>query len=130
MKKLLAMLIAAALAMTCFAFAETASDPYMTNARSYLRTMYKSSPETTMTDYDVVGSVNIGGTAYPVTWTADSETVKIIVKEDGMVTIDVDEKNPEEVLYVLTGTITSPVTGETVSVSFNHKVPAAMILEA
>jgi len=129
MKKLLAMLIAAALAMTCFAFAETASDPYMTNARSYLRTMYKSSPETTMTDYDVVGSVNIGGTAYPVTWTADSETVKIIVKEDGMVTIDVDEKNPEEVLYVLTGTITSPVTGETVSVSFNHKVPAAMILE-
>ncbi len=130
MKKLLAMLIVAALAMTaCFAVAETASDPYMTNARSYLRTMYKSSPETTMTDYDVVGSVNIGGTAYPVTWTADSETVKIIVKEDGMVTIDVDEKNPEELLYVLTGTITSPVTGETVSVSFNHKVPAAMILE-
>ena len=39
MKKLLAMLIVAALAMTCFAFAETASDPYMTNARSYLRTM-------------------------------------------------------------------------------------------
>ena len=129
MKKLLAMLIVAALAMTCFAFAETVTDPYMTNARSYLRTMYKSSPETTMTDYDVVGAVNIGGTAYPVTWTADSETVKIIVKEDGMVTIDVDEKNPEEVTYVLTGTITSPVSGETVAVSFNHKVPAAMILE-
>ncbi|MBQ2928653.1 MAG: hypothetical protein IJD99_00385 [Clostridia bacterium] len=130
MKKLLAMLVLAALVMTaCFASAETASDPYMGNARSYLRTMYKNSPETTMTDYDVVGSVNIGGTAYSVTWTADSETVKIIVKEDGMVTIDVDEKNPEEVAYVLTGTITSPVTGETVSVSFNHKVPAAMILD-
>ena len=130
MKKLLAMLVLAALVMTaCFASAETASDPYMGNARSYLRTMYKNSPETTMTDYDVVGSVNIGGTAYTVTWTADSETVKIIVKEDGMVTIDVDEKNPEEVAYVLTGTITSPVTGETVSVSFNHKVPAAMILD-
>ena len=130
MKKLLAMLVLAALVMTaCFASAETASDPYMGNARSYLRTMYKNSPETTMTDYDVVGGVRIDGTVYPIVWTADSETVKIIVKEDGMVTIDVDEKNPEEVAYVLTGTITSPVTGETVAVSFNHKVPAAMILD-
>ena len=109
--------------------AEVATDPYMGNARSYLRTMYKKSPETTMTDYDVVGSVNIGGTAYPVTWTADSETIKITAKEDGMVTIDVDEKNPEEVAYVLTATITSPVTGETAEVSFKHKVPAAMILD-
>ena len=129
MKKLLAMLIVAALAMTCFAFAETASDPYMTNARSYLRTMYKSSPETTMTDYDVVGGVRIADVIYPIVWTADSETVKIIVKDDGMVTIDVDEKNPEEVAYVLTATITSPVTGETATVAFKHKVPAAMILE-
>ena len=109
--------------------AEVATAPYMGNARSYLRTMYKKSPETTMTDYDVVGSVNIGGTAYPVTWTADSETIKITAKEDGMVTIDVDEKNPEEVAYVLTATITSPVTGETAEVSFKHKVPAAMILD-
>ena len=52
MKKLLAMLVLAALVMTaCFASAETASDPYMANARSYLRTMYKMSPETTMADY-------------------------------------------------------------------------------
>ena len=130
MKKLLAMLVVAALALTAFAVvAETATDPYMSNARSYLRTMYKNSPETTMTDYDVVGSVNIGGTAYTVTWTADSETIKIVAKEDGMVTIDVDEKNPEEVTYVLTATITSPVSGETATLSFTHKVPAAMILE-
>ena len=131
MKKLIALIALIALATTvCFgACAETVTDPYMTNARSYLRTMYKNSPETTMTDYDVVGSVNIGGTAYPVVWTADSETIKIVAKEDGMVTIDVDEKNPEEVNYVLTGTITSPVSGETASVSFKHKVPAAMILE-
>ena len=109
--------------------AEAVTDPYMGNARSYLRTMYKNSPETTMTDYDVVGSVNIGGTAYPVTWTADSETIKIVAKEDGMVTIDVDEKNPEEVAYVLTATITSPVSGETAELTFKHKVPAAMILD-
>ena len=125
MKKLLAMLIVAALAMTaCFAVAETASDPYMSNARAYLRTMYKNSPETTVTDYTVVGAVNIGGATYPVTWTVDHDAVKVIVNDNGMVTIDVNEKSPEEVIYVLTATITSPVSGETVAVPFNHKVPA------
>ena len=73
--------------------------------------------------------LNIGGIEYPVTWTADSETVKFIVNEEAKtVTVDVDEKNPEEVFYVLTGTITN-AAGESVSVSFNHRVPAAMILE-
>ena len=129
MKKLLAMLVLAALVMTaCFASAETVTDPVLGDARSYLRMMYKNSPETTMTDYDVVASVNIDGILYPITWSADSETVKFIAKE-GMVTVDVDEKNPEEVFYVLTGTITSPISGETAVVTFNHKVPAAMILE-
>ena len=72
MKKLLAMLVLAALVMTaCFASAETASDPYMANARSYLRTMYKKSPETTMTDYTVVSKVVIGDVAFPIEWTAD-----------------------------------------------------------
>ncbi len=104
------------------------TDPVLGDARSYLRMMYKNSPETTMADYDVVAAVVIDGIVYPITWTADSETVKFIAKE-GMVTVDVDEKNPEEVFYVLTGTITSPVTGETAVVTFNHKVPAAMILE-
>ncbi len=131
MKKLIALIALIALATTvCLgACAETVTDPYMGNARSFLRSMYKNSPETTMTDYDVVGSVSIGDTTYPVTWTADNESVKVIVKEDGMVTIDVDEKNPEEVVYVLTATITSPVSGETAQLSFNHKVPAAMILD-
>ena len=125
MKKLLAMLVLAALVMTaCFASAETASDPYMSNARAYLRTMYKNSPETTMTDYDVVGAVNIGGTTYPIVWTVDQPAVKVIVNDNGKVTIDVNEKSPEEVAYVLTATITSPVSGETITVPFKHKVPA------
>ena len=104
------------------------TDPVLADARSYLRMMYKNSPETTMADYDVVAAVVIDGIAYPITWTADSETVKFTAKE-GMVTVDVDEKNPEEVFYVLTGTITSPISGETAEVAFNHKVPAAMILD-
>jgi len=129
MKKLIALLTLLALCCTaCIGFAETA-DADLAAARSYLRMMYKNSPETTMTDYDVVGVLNIGGIEYPVTWTADSETVKFIVNEEAKtVTVDVDEKNPQEVFYVLTGTITNEA-GESVSVSFNHKVPAAMILE-
>ena len=103
-------------------------DTALLAARSYLRTMYKGATETTPVDYTVVGVVNIGGVEYPIQWTADSETVKIIPGEDKMVTIDVDEKNPEEVTYVLTATLTG-VTGQTAEVSFNHKVPAAMILE-
>ena len=89
--------------------------------------MYKNQPETTMTDYTVVGRVMIGSVEFPIEWTADSETVKIIPGEDGMVTIDVDEKNPEEVAYVLTATLKSGDAVETVS--FNHVVPAALILE-
>ncbi len=99
-------------------------DPYISNARSYLRMLYKNSPEITLTDYDVLGSVSIDGNIYPVTWTADSDTVKIVAKEDGMVTIDVKEKNAEEVVYVLTGVLTSPLTGETAEVAFTHSVPA------
>ena len=128
MKKLIALVTLLALCCTaCFAFAETA-DADLLAARSYLRMMYKNSPETTMTDYDVVGVLNIGGVEYPVEWSADSATVNFIVNENKTVTVDVDEKNPEEVFYVLTGTIAN-AAGETVSVSFNHKVPAAMILE-
>ena len=128
MKKLIALLALLALCCTaCIGFAETA-DADLAAARSYLRMMYKNTPETTMVDYDVVGVLNIGGVEYPVVWTTDSDTIKIVVNENKTVTIDVDEKNPQEVFYVLTGTI-SNAAGETVSVSFNHRVPAAMILE-
>ena len=127
MKKLIALVTLLALCCTaCVAFAEADAD--LASARSYLRMMYKNSPTTTMVDYDVVGVLNIGGVEYPVTWTTDSDTIKIVVNENKTVTIDVDEKNPQELEYVLTGTITAP-NGETTSVSFKHVVPAAMILD-
>ena len=129
MKKLIALLALLALCCTaCIGFAEEIADADLLAARSYLRMMYKNSPETTMVDYDVVGVLNIGGVEYPVTWSADSDTISFIVNENKTVTVNVDERNPEEVFYVLTGTI-SNAAGETVSVSFNHRVPAAMILD-
>ena len=85
MKKLLAMLVLVALVMTaCFASAETASDPYMGNARAYLRAIYKNSPVTTTVDDDVVGVVTIADTTYPITWSVDTDAVKIIINDNGM----------------------------------------------
>ena len=129
MKKLIALLALLALCCTAFiGFAEEIADADLLAARSYLRMMYKNAPETTMVDYDVVGVLNIGGVEYPVTWTADSDTISFIVNDNKTVTVNIDERNPEELFYVLTGTI-SNAAGETVSVSFNHRVPAAMILD-
>ena len=127
MKKFLAMLMLLAMCFSCAAMAGT-TDEDLAAAKTYLFMMYKDLPETTMSDYEVVGVINIGGIEFPITWTADSDTIKIVPQDNKMVTIDVDEKNPEEVTYTLTATL-SNAAGETVSVSFAHKVPAAMILE-
>jgi len=131
MKKLvsiLSILLVVALAMTGAMAEAPEKDEGLAAARAYLRTMYKNATETTPVDYTVVGVINIDDVEYPIQWTADSETVKIIPGEDKMVTIDVDEKNPEEVTYVLTATLTG-TSGQTAEISFKHKVPAALILE-
>ena len=127
MKKFIALITLFAILMSGFAFAETTTDTGLADAKSYLYLMYKNQPETTASDYTVVGRVMIGGVAYPIEWASDSETVKIIPGDDGFVTIDVDEQNPEEVAYVLTATLTG-TDGATETVSFSHKVPAALIL--
>lgn len=98
-------------------------------AKNYVNAMYKEGTVSTPTDYTVVGVVKIGGTEYPITWTADHESVKIVPGTDKMVTIDVDEANPEEVHYNLTATLTD-AEGNKESVTFAHKVPAAIIIDA
>ncbi len=100
----------------------------LVNAKNYLFTMYKDQNEATPTDYTVVGGVNIGGTMYNVTWTADHDSVKIVPGDNKMVTIDVNEQNPQEVTYVLTATL-SDAEGKTESCSFTRRVPAAVIIE-
>ena len=124
---ILAVLLVLAISMAAPAMAQSVpADANLKAARSYLNMMYKNSPETTMTDYTVVSKVVIGDVTFPIEWTADSDTIKIIPGE--FTTIDVDEKNPEEVNYVLTATMKNEA-GESVSLSFKHKVPAALILE-
>ncbi len=98
-------------------------------AKNYLNMMYKDSIEATPSDYKVVGAINIGGVLFNVDWTVDHESVKIVPGDDKMVTIDVDEKNPEEVTYTLTATI-SDGKGSKETLSFTHRVPAAIIIDA
>ncbi len=100
----------------------------LTAAKDYLYTMYKDSTEATPADYTVVGVVMIGTVAFNVEWTSDSEFVKIVPGDNKMVTIDVDETNPEEVSYNLTATVTD-ADGNSESVTFFHRTPAAVIIE-
>ena len=96
-------------------------------AKEYLFTMYKDMMEATPADYTVVGAVVIGSENYEIEWTADSDTIKFVRGDDKMVTVDVDEKNPEEVSYTLTASM-SDGNGNTETVSFPHRVPAAIII--
>lgn len=105
---------------------DTVSD--LVNAKNYLFTMYKDQTEATPVDYTVVGVVNIGGVMFNIDWTVDHESVKIVPGDNKMVTIDVDDQNPEEVTYVLTATLKDEA-GNTESCSFTRRVPAAIIIE-
>ena len=105
---------------------DTVSD--LVNAKNYLYTMYKDQTEATPVDYTVVGVVNIGGTMFNIDWTVDHESVKIVPGDNKMVTIDVDDQNPEEVTYTLTATM-KDTAGNTETVSFTRRVPAAVIID-
>ena len=121
MKKFLAMLMLLAMCFSCAAMAET-TDEDLAAAKTYLFMMYKDLPETTMSDYEVVGVINIGGIEFPITWTADSDTIKIVPQDNKMVTIDVNEACAEDSEYTLTATIADE-SGASVSESFAHMVP-------
>ena len=131
MKKFVSLLVALMLCVSLFApaMAEEAGNPDLSAAKSYLNLMYKSPKRgeatTTAADYQVIGVFPVNGVEYVIEWTADSETVKIVVGEDKMVTVDVDENNPQEVFYKLTATIKDEA-GNVESISFDRKVPASL----
>ena len=88
-------------------------------AKTFLFSMYKDSASP-KNDYDIVGKVMIGTTAFAVTWTVDSD--KISIKESSKAdfwTVDLPDANAEEFEYVLTATIKNDA-GETVNVSIKR----------
>ncbi|MBR6525074.1 MAG: hypothetical protein IKT57_03805 [Clostridia bacterium] len=131
MKKFVSLLVALMLCVSLFApaMAEEAGNPDLSAAKSYLNLMYKSpkrgEPTTTAADYQVIGVFPVNGVEYVIEWTADSDTIKVEVGDDKMVTINVDETNPEEVFYKLTATIKDEA-GNVETISFDRKVPASL----
>ena len=94
------------------------------NALAYIKTVYKKAAEITGKDFQRIGTVPVGEEKVVITWTVDvaEDLVKIVVGEDGMVTVDVNEESAEEVAYVLTAS----VEGSEETLSWNHILPAAM----
>ena len=97
-------------------------------AKEYLVSMYRNAPSTHVEDYQLVGKLVVGDSTFNVEWTADSEAVKFVKGDDGMVTVDIDEKNPEEVKYTLTATI-SDESGNSETAEYQHRVPAAILID-
>ncbi|MBO4377763.1 MAG: hypothetical protein IK133_07605 [Clostridia bacterium] len=125
MKKLIvafALLLALCLALSV-AMADDLAD-----SKSIINLMYKNKPGSTPKDYELIGTIPIEDKVYEVEWTTDSDTIKVIREESGMVLIDVDENNPQEVYYVLTATVKDEA-GNSVSLSFDRFVPAAINLD-
>ncbi|MBQ7358845.1 MAG: hypothetical protein IJW63_01980 [Lachnospiraceae bacterium] len=101
------------------------------DAVAYVKTIYKKEDgKTTAKDYQRVGSVPVGAKTFEITWTVDvaEDIVSVVRGEDGMVTIDVNEENPEEVAYVLTASLTDGTDTETLT--WNHVLPAGKKLDS
>ncbi len=99
-------------------------------AKDYVYNTYKNAAEVYVADYKIIGQVLVGDDTYAVAWTTDAveENVKLVAGNDNMVTVDINEKNPEEITYTLTATITD-AEGKTASVSFTRRTPAAIIID-
>ena len=91
------------------------------SAVEYVRQLYKDTT-TTPLDYDVATTVQVGGVAYSITWTVDTDKITITANEGGTATVDLPEKAAEDLAYVLTATV-ADAAGATKSISFNRVVP-------
>ena len=134
MKKYIAFALVLVLCLSVFAGCEKDSvekTSDLQSAKDYVYNTYKNASDTYIADYKVIGKVLVGEKTFNITWTTDAaeENVKIVPGDDGMVTIDINETNPEEVTYTLTATIADD-KGNTESVTLNRFTPAAVIVDA
>ncbi len=133
MKKFIACVLLLTLTLSALvSCGETTSEKVssLEQAKDYVYNTYKNAAEVYIADYKVIGQVIVGDETFAVTWTTDAaeENVKIIPGDDNMVTIDINEKNPEEVVYTLTATLTD-AEGNTETVKVNRRTPAAIIID-
>ena len=129
MKKFLTILLLLTLCVAVFASCgdntPAGGESGLTEAGDYLFSLYKNDSEVTPSDYEVVGKVMVGTTAYTVEWTVDvAEGVTIKESSNaGFFIVDVNEKTPTEITYTLTATIKS-ADGASVQKTFTRKIPA------
>ena len=96
-------------------------------AAEYLKTYYKDALTLTARDYTRLGAVRVGLEEYPITWSVNvpEDVVKIVVNDDGTVTIDIADGIKEETPYVLTATLTDAY-GNVETVDFEYTIPASL----
>ena len=100
--------------------------PGAQDAIDYLKSLYQDDGTETPVDYNRYGIVRVGGIEFKIEWSVDvaEDLVKIVVNEDGTVTVDINEQCEEATPYVLTATITDE-NGNTATHSWNHILPKA-----
>ena len=97
----------------------------LASALEYLETMYKTVSEITGKDFTRPSSIPFGLDRYDITWTTNTDEVKVVDNGDGTVTIDVNEEADEDTPYELTATLTAS-NGKTVSYTWKHLLPKAV----
>ena len=125
MKKILALILAVVTCLAVFAGCGDKGKDGLQAAKEYLDTIMKAKSENTPADYDVLEKVMIGQKdVYTIEWSVNvTDNVKVVVAEDGKVTIDVNERSEADVAYVLTATIKN-AKGKTIKTSYNRNLPA------
>ncbi len=134
MKKFLAIALALVLCLVVFVACDNTQGgdtSGLDSAKQYINALYKNDSEVTASDYNVVTSTMVGETTYSVVWSVEvtagaADGVKVVVNDDNTATIDVNEDTIEEIVYTLTATISGP-DGQSITVSYNRKVPAFAI---
>ncbi len=103
----------------------------LNNAKEYLSTMLKNASLSTGADFTRPAVLKNKEGSYTVEWkltvtSGPAEGITLGAIENGLLSIDVDEFSPEEIVYTLTATIIDE-NGNTETLTFNHKVPAFKI---
>jgi hypothetical protein len=135
MKKLTAWALLLAMIVAMFAGCSTPTEPtettapataedYLSDAKAYVRAMYKDKAGKVIRDFEVVASVKVGEFSYDVAWTTDAaaEVVTISAPAGNKVTIDIGENAGEEDLkFTLTATVSTGSKSE--ATTFEYYIP-------
>lgn len=102
-------------------------------AKDYIKVLYNkatmSNPAPrTSSDYKVMDVVTINNVVYPISWSVDTEFVKLIPGNDHEVIVDIDETSPVETVYNLTATITNASDGSKAEIVIPHTLPAGKVV--